>query len=104
MSSNATATVDLKVRDATGQRAHQIRNLDGGTTVGELVDGLVDRLGLSANDANGAAQVFHAFGLREGRHLHASERVGDALQDGDELMLQPDVQAGAPGARPPGLG
>ena len=31
---------------------------------------------------------------REGRHLHASEIVGDALQDQDRVVLTPEVNAG----------
>ncbi len=97
---NGNTAINIMVRDATGQRAHRVRNLDGESTVGELVHGLVDRLGLSsANDANGTAQVFHAFGLRACRHRHGSDRVGDALLEGDALVLQPYVQAGMPGHR-----
>jgi len=31
---------------------------------------------------------------REGRHLHASERIGDALQTEDHLTLHPNIDAG----------
>jgi hypothetical protein len=32
---------------------------------------------------------------REGRHLNAAERIGDALERGDKLTLQPNIDAGA---------
>jgi hypothetical protein len=31
---------------------------------------------------------------REGRHLNGSETVGDALMEGDELTLTPNIDAG----------
>jgi hypothetical protein len=40
-------------------------------------------------------QAFHAFLERDGRHLRSSETIGDALKDADEIILHPDVQAGA---------
>ena len=61
----------------------------------ELIRGLVPRMGLPTADASGAAQAFHAFLERDGRHLRSSETVGEALRDGDEIVLHPDVQAGS---------
>jgi hypothetical protein len=31
---------------------------------------------------------------REGRHLNSSEIVGDALKEGDEIVLTPNIDAG----------
>jgi len=85
----------VTARDATGQRTFAVRELPVDTTVHELVRGLVARMGLPAQDSAGAPQSFHAFLERDGRHLQASEIVGDALRDADEIVLHPDVQAGA---------
>ena len=32
---------------------------------------------------------------RDGRHLHSSEVVGDALMPNDRVVLQPEINAGA---------
>jgi hypothetical protein len=43
---------------------------------------------------SGRPLTYHARLEREGRHLHASERVGDAVQNGDKVVLQPNIDAG----------
>jgi len=87
----------LEVSDVTGQRAVDIEEVDGNATVGELVDRLLGDLELTRDDADGRPITYRARLEREGRHLHAAERVGDALQTGDRLVLQPNIDAGAPG-------
>jgi hypothetical protein len=32
---------------------------------------------------------------REGRHLHAAERVSDVLEPQDRIVLQPNIDAGS---------
>jgi hypothetical protein len=87
--------VNLTARDVSGQRRYSVREVRGDATVQELVQGLVTKMGLPAQDSSGTAQVFHAFLERDGRHLRGSEVVGEVLREGDELVLHPDVQAGA---------
>lgn len=87
--------LNLTASDATGQRKFSVRDLPGDTTVQELVQGLVPRMGLPAEDSTGAPQAFHAFLERDGRHLRSSETVGEVLRDHDEIVLHPDVQAGS---------
>lgn len=86
--------LNLTARDASGQRQYTVRDLRADTTVQELIRGLVPRMGLPAEDSTGTPQAFHAFLERDGRHLRASESVGDALRNEDEIILHPDVQAG----------
>ena len=87
--------LNLTARDVTGQRTFSVRDLAGDTTVQELIQGLVPRMGLPAEDSTGTPQAFHAFLERDGgRHLRPSETVGEALRDHDEIVLHPDVQAG----------
>jgi hypothetical protein len=86
--------LDLRARDATGQRRYAVKAVERDTTVRELVQGLVGQMGLPSEDASGTPQVFHAFLERDGRHLNSAETVGEALEDGDEVVLHPDVQAG----------
>lgn len=91
----ATANrISLTARDMTGQKKYSVRDLPIDTTVQELIRGLTARMGLPAEDSTGVPQAFHAYLDRDGRHLNASETVGDVLRDQDEIVLHPDVQAG----------
>jgi hypothetical protein len=89
-----TMGVGLSVLDVSGQRKRNVSNVPEDSTVGELVQGLLSQMDLPHNDASGRPLTYHARLEREGRHLLASERVGDALQTGDELVLQPNIDAG----------
>ena len=84
----------LSVLDVSGQRKSNVSNIPQDSTVGELVQRLLSQMNLPQNDAGGRPLTYHARLEREGRHLLASERVGDALQMGDELVLQPNIDAG----------
>jgi len=86
--------IGLRVSDVSGQKSAQVRNVPPDASVGELVQGLLGQMKLPANDPSGRPLSYHARLEREGRHLHASERVGDALQAGDEVVLQPNIDAG----------
>lgn len=85
--------VTLSARDATGQNASRVSS-DVDATVGELVADLLAEMELPKNDPTGRALTYHARLEREGRHLHAAERVGDALEEDDKLVLVPNIQAG----------
>ena len=63
-------------------------------TIGEFVEGLVPRMNLPRLDSSGRSLRYHALLDREGRHLHATETVGEALLPNDRLVLQPDMNAG----------
>ena len=86
---------DLKVQasDVTGQRSARVR-APRDATVGEWVEALVDRLGLKRNDGSGNPYAYRPRLEREGRHLNASEIVGDVLEEDDQVVLQPNVSAG----------
>jgi hypothetical protein len=71
-----------------------MRDFPRDATVGDLVRQLVARMELQDKDPNGATYTYHARLEREGRHLHASEVVGDALKSGDRISLQPNIDAG----------
>ena len=86
--------LDLEASDVTGQNMVRMRDFPRDSTVGDLVRQLVGRMELRDKDANGATYTYHARLEREGRHLHASEVVGDALQSGDRISLQPNIDAG----------
>ena len=85
----------LHASDATGQKAVDVVDVPPDATVGEMINGLLPRLDLPQTNLEGAPLSYQARLEREGRHLHQSERVGDALKPGDEISLHPNIDAGA---------
>jgi hypothetical protein len=94
MMETATTTVGLRASDVTGQKRVRASAVPGDLTVGELVQGLIERMQLAPNDADGRPLDYQARLEREGRHLLASETVADALRDDDELVITPSIDAG----------
>lgn len=88
-------TVPIRVSDVTGQRQVDVKDAPNDATIGELIDGLLPRMNLPINDNGGRALSYQAMLDRAGRHLHASELVGDNLVPNDRLVLQPEINAGA---------
>jgi len=87
-------TLDISATDVTGQNEVRVNSLDREMTVGELLEALVPRMRLPQHGNGGRPLAYHARLEREGRHLHATEVVGDALQSSDRIMLQPTIEAG----------
>jgi len=90
-----TSDLTLEASDVSGERVMRISGISRGATAGELVQELVSEIDLPRADVEGRPLTYHARLDREGRHLHASEIVGDALEPGDRLTLQPQITAGA---------
>ena len=87
--------IALQVSDVSGQKVVNVTNVPGESTVGELVQSLLAKMQLPKNDVGGQPLTYHALLEREGRHLHASESLRDALQpSGDRVVLQPNIDAG----------
>ena len=63
-------------------------------TVNELLPELVNEMELPANDVSGRPLTYHARLEREGRHLLGPETVGEALEENDRLVIQPNIDAG----------
>ena len=87
--------IPLEISDVSGQKVFSVSNTPANNTVGELVHEMLGKMNLPRNDASGAPLSYQARLEREGRHLNASERIGDALERGDKLTLQPNIDAGA---------
>ncbi|MGA2173520.1 MAG: hypothetical protein ABSH38_00915 [Verrucomicrobiota bacterium] len=88
--------LDILASDVTGQTVVNV-GIDAGDremSVGELLDGLVPRMKLPRLGNGGRPLTYHARLEREGRHLHATEVVGEALQPKDRIMIQPTIEAG----------
>ena len=84
----------IQAADVTGQNVINVNRLDREMTVGELIEALLPRMRLPRLGNGGRQLTYHARLEREGRHLHATEVVGDALQAEDRIMLQPTIEAG----------
>ena len=91
--SNDTS-ITIEATDVSGQKAVRVRGIPCDSSIGELIDSLINRLGLPDTDAEGRPLNFEARLEREGRALRRGEAVGDALADNDRVMLQPEVTAG----------
>ena len=94
MSTAAAMTLDIRARDLTGQKAFKVSAVSAQASVGEVVRGLLARMGLGTKDRQGQTLEYRARLEREGRQLHDAELVGDALQPDDELVLTPHISAG----------
>jgi hypothetical protein len=89
-----TEEIELEISDVSGQKVFSVANAPAANTVGELINEVLPRMNLPRQDTSGAPLTYHARLEREGRHLHASERIGDALERRDKLTLQPNIDAG----------
>ena len=87
-------TLSLTVSDVTGQKIFVVGNAPVDGTVGEIIGEMQQKMCLPATDSGGRPLNYHARLEREGRHLHSSERIGDVLEMGDHLTLQPNIDAG----------
>ena len=87
-------TLTLEISDVSQQKRLRKRNVSADASVGELVLSTLPELHLPTTSNAGEPYTYHMRLEREGRHLNASERVGDALQDNDRVMLLPNVDAG----------
>jgi hypothetical protein len=89
-------TISLTASDTSGQKIVKVAGVarNSGETVGEFIHRLVPKMGLPTTDVEGRPLTYHARLDREGRHLHASEVVAEALQNEDQVVLQPVIMAG----------
>ena len=92
------ATLDISAMDVTGQNVVNVTSLDRAMSVGELLESLVPKMRLPLLGNGGRRLTYHARHDRTGRHLHASELLGDSgLEDKDRITVQPSIQAGGRG-------
>jgi hypothetical protein len=94
MATAATMDFDVYATDTSRQKKVKVSNFEPGTTVRELVKGLVERMRMVDKDRKGRPLQYRARLEREGRHLHDSELVSDALLPDDEVVLHPKINAG----------
>ena len=94
MGATAATTLSVFAKDVTGQKKARASSVSENATVRELVQGFLGKMRLQRQGIDGNPIPYTARLEREGRHLHDSELVADALQSGDELVLQPKIDAG----------
>jgi hypothetical protein len=94
MGKTASPEIELEISDVSGQKVFKVANAPVDNSVGELIREMIGKMNLPRNDAGGAPLSYQARLEREGRHLNASERIGDALESNDRLTLQPNIDAG----------
>ena len=68
-------------------------------TIGDLIEAIVPEMELPEEDSNGRSLSYQAFSEREGRHLNRTDLISDlieqkVLKPEDELVLNPEIQAG----------
>jgi hypothetical protein len=90
-----SATLTLRATDVSGQKFARVDSCPPDTSVAELVSGLLGTLQMPSIDADGRPLTYQARLEREGRALLESETVGDAMQEDDEVVLSPSIDAGA---------
>lgn len=91
----ATQTMTVNFSHISAQRKFTARNVSPDASFREVRDRVVDEMGLDTNGSNGnGADAWSGLLLREGRHINPSERIGDAVQDGDQVELAPEIHAG----------
>ena len=83
--------IKLYVQDTTGQR-ECLADVDTDATWGETMNSILVSMALPRNNPS-TGTIWAGRLEREGRHLHASEVVGQSLQDNDRIVLQPELVA-----------
>ena len=88
-------TMNFEATDVSGQKTAVLSNIPLGATVADMIQWALPDMNLPRNDSQGYVIAYQALLEREGRHLGGRERVHDALQEGDRIVLHPSVEAGA---------
>jgi hypothetical protein len=89
----ATKTMRFSVRDISGQRSATVDDCPEDASIGEIIPALLGLMSIPQHDESGP--VSHS--LRrdsDGAILHDSDVVGDVLEPGSRLVLQPSIDAG----------
>ncbi len=94
MSSPERQGLRIAVHDSSRQKRVMVEDVPPDATIAEIVQNLLAELGLPVEDVDGRPLSYQALLEREQRHMHATERAGDALLPEDNLTLHPNIQAG----------
>ncbi len=89
----ATNTLSFEVRDISGQKSATVNDCPVDASISEVIPSLLALMDLPQNDSSGP--ISHS--LRrdsDGAILHDADVVGEVIQPGGRLVLQPSVDAG----------
>lgn len=92
---NGNGELRLQVGDVSGQKQFVLNDVEPDATVREMLMKVVPELRMPMTDVAGRPLAYQARLDREGRHLHGSERIGDAVLEGDRVTILPNIDAGA---------
>jgi hypothetical protein len=95
-----TTIEQLEVTDASAQKRATFTDVPGEASIEEIIEEFLASLSLPRNDSAGRPLSYEARLDREGRALQGIERVGEALQTGDRIVLQPSIDAGGAAPQP----
>ena len=84
----------VRATDTTAQKAVVVSDIALDLSIGELIQGLLPRMAMQRKDSSGRALEYGALSPRLGRHLRPSERVEEVLEEDDEIVLTPSIEAG----------
>ena len=86
-------TISLHIQDMSGQREFVAKNIPRDAYWGETMGKILSNMQLPQNTPS-SGNTWTGRLEREGRHLHTSEIIGDAMINEDHIVLQPEVNAG----------
>ena len=85
------ATIDIFARGANGSAQVKATGVPTNQTIAEFTRRVLGKMRLMDRDSAGRPLAYRARLAREGRLLNASERVGDALEPDDVVVIAPRV-------------
>ena len=93
----ASNTICVQATDVSGQKILGAPAVPVNLSVGALVETFLGEMRLAPRDPEGRPVIYRARSQRQGRLLLNSELVGEALEDQDQIVLQPNIEAGGIG-------
>ena len=91
---SSRTSVSFHVRDVSGQKATFVRECPFDASVGEVVPSVVALMELPPNDEDGNPLSHTLRRDRDGAMLYEADVVGDVIEQGEQCVLQPSIDAG----------
>ncbi len=87
--------IDISASNVSRQKRVDLKGVPTERTMGELLDGvLIPRLHLPRFDSEGRQVNYAARIERTGVKFQRSGLIADGLEQGDHVVVQPEIQAG----------
>ena len=87
-------SVTFFVRDVSGQKATAVRECPFDASVGEVVPSVVALMEMPPRDPDGNPLSHVLRRDRDGAVLHEADVVGDVLEEDEQCVIQPSIDAG----------